>query len=894
MTAATRRELLYAIRAEDAQFRQRMGQVNATFSRTERAAERAFKDIQQSAERAARRMRTDFDQANGHVAARFGQLRNTLRSSLAGFGVGAGAGLFAGFSAGSFISEINQAASSIADMNAEAERAGLTFEAFQELKFAFGRERVNIDALTDGFKELQLRADEFITTGKGPAAESFTRLGYNAAQLKEMLKDVPELLFDIIDRAQELDRAGQIRVFDELLGGTGGEQFVQLLDAGSEKLRESVAAAHRLGAVMSDEVAAKAIEVDREFQAIAAVVETRLKQGLVDVASQTLAIAHNIQSWVTAAENFLARIGNSEGFAKLNRILARQGLMNIPAGMTILDPNLRDALGDALDEQRSKVAELQARLAEADELAGLPESEMGITGLRVAKETAAALHEELAQANAALAAMEASLGQIPSITITPPSAPSAAAPLANVAGLNSAFESSLSALAAAAREAGHEIKVNSGFRTIERQAELFAAAVRKYGSEAEARRWVAPPGRSNHNVGLAADLGFGSDAARQWVHDNAAQFGLQFPLSNEDWHIESMGPDGGRVRGANALPVPADRRDLTAKADQERLELLKQQNAERERQQTAIDAVNESLAAQLEMAGLENEFLETGKLSLEEVNAALNEEQLVREKLNQLRAAGVDVTAEMEAAIRAEVAAVFDLKAANEDLAASQQRVAERASEIGQAFQAVGQPIADTFLDIISGAGNAEDAIKSLIKQLASLLIQGALFGSGPLGKLFGGGIFGSLFKFAEGGPVRLAAGGAVRGPGGPKSDAIPAMLSDGEFVVNARATRRYGGLLAAINAGRVPAFAEGGIATPARLLGGAALTPVAVGGGGGRIEIVSRFDADGGFQTAVERASRPVALRESSRAVRAGLDQYDRNLDRTILGKVDTAREKY
>jgi hypothetical protein len=58
---------------------------------------------------------------------------------------------------------------------------------------------------------------------------------------------------------------------------------------------------------------------------------------------------------------------------------------------------------------------------------------------------------------------------------------------------------------------------------------------------------VAPPGHSNHNHGLAADLGFGSDAARKWVHDNAAKYGLGFPLSNEDWHIE---PISARQAGA--------------------------------------------------------------------------------------------------------------------------------------------------------------------------------------------------------------------------------------------------------------------------------------------------------------------------------------------------------
>ena len=45
-----------------------------------------------------------------------------------------------------------------------------------------------------------------------------------------------------------------------------------------------------------------------------------------------------------------------------------------------------------------------------------------------------------------------------------------------------------------------------------------------------------------------------------------------------------------------------------------------------------------------------------------------------------------------------------------------------------------------------------------------------------------------------------MATGGWINGPGGPKSDSIPAMLSNGEFVVNAAAARRFGALLEVIN----------------------------------------------------------------------------------------------
>lgn len=53
--------------------------------------------------------------------------------------------------------------------------------------------------------------------------------------------------------------------------------------------------------------------------------------------------------------------------------------------------------------------------------------------------------------------------------------------------------------------------------------------------------------------------------------------------------------------------------------------------------------------------------------------------------------------------------------------------------------------------------------------------------------------------------PIFVASGGPISGPGGPRDDKIRAWLSDGEFVVNAKQTARYGQLLSDINDGRNP-----------------------------------------------------------------------------------------
>lgn len=73
-------------------------------------------------------------------------------------------------------------------------------------------------------------------------------------------------------------------------------------------------------------------------------------------------------------------------------------------------------------------------------------------------------------------------------------------------------------------------------------------------------------------------------------------------------------------------------------------------------------------------------------------------------------------------------------------------------------------------------------------------------------------------FGFAAGGLVRgYASGGKVHGPGSGTSDSVPAMLSNGEYVVSAGAVNRVGvGTLNAINNGQTSGFGGGGVGVSA------------------------------------------------------------------------------
>ncbi|MGD6757118.1 M15 family metallopeptidase [Streptomyces sp. BH105] len=87
-----------------------------------------------------------------------------------------------------------------------------------------------------------------------------------------------------------------------------------------------------------------------------------------------------------------------------------------------------------------------------------------------------------------------------------------------------------------ASDDGVTFYVNSGWRSPEYQNRLLDEAVSKYGSEAEAARWVATADTSPHVSGDAVDLG--RSEATAWLSAHGAAYGLCRIYDNEPWHYE--------------------------------------------------------------------------------------------------------------------------------------------------------------------------------------------------------------------------------------------------------------------------------------------------------------------------------------------------------------------
>ena len=137
------------------------------------------------------------------------------------------------------------------------------------------------------------------------------------------------------------------------------------------------------------------------------------------------------------------------------------------------------------------------------------------------------------------------------------------------------------AMQAAAAKDGVTIWMQSGYRSVDYQKNLYDQKTQYFRnkglSEAEAKKQAAnivnPPGYSEHNCGLAADLnspehtdlteGFENTEAFRWLSAHAVEYGfiLRYPknaeavteITYEPWHWRYVGPENAALISQSGL-----------------------------------------------------------------------------------------------------------------------------------------------------------------------------------------------------------------------------------------------------------------------------------------------------------------------------------------------------
>ena len=130
--------------------------------------------------------------------------------------------------------------------------------------------------------------------------------------------------------------------------------------------------------------------------------------------------------------------------------------------------------------------------------------------------------------------------------------------------------------AACKEETGVTLKAVSGYRSYQRQATIYQNKLDRVGTKEKADQYVARPGASEHQLGLAMDVGqksddvnltssFGRTKGGKWVAANCWKYGfiLRYQEDWEDvtgyayepWHVRYVGKENARLIHEADMPL---------------------------------------------------------------------------------------------------------------------------------------------------------------------------------------------------------------------------------------------------------------------------------------------------------------------------------------------------
>ena len=124
------------------------------------------------------------------------------------------------------------------------------------------------------------------------------------------------------------------------------------------------------------------------------------------------------------------------------------------------------------------------------------------------------------------------------------------------------------------QETGKQLTCVSGYRSYETQSNLYSNKLKRVKTQAKADEYVARPGASEHQLGMAMDVGqvqetslveaFGKTVGGKWIRENCWRFGfiLRYGEGWEDvtgykyepWHVRYVGLETSTAIHDNAQP----------------------------------------------------------------------------------------------------------------------------------------------------------------------------------------------------------------------------------------------------------------------------------------------------------------------------------------------------
>jgi hypothetical protein len=685
-----------------------------------------------------------------------------------------------------------------------SQQLGVTTRDYQVYSYAASQAGIEQETMDKGLAKLTLTLGKARLGAEGPT-KALNALGISVADLKDKTAgDVIPLLADGLGKIKDPAKRAALEV--ELFG-KAGQKLDTLLSGGRGQIDELARAAADLGLVLSDEQIANADATADKLSEVKQVLEANVAKVVADNATSILSLASALGSLTVGIVNFLnsnpetalaivgalagGRVGGLPG-AAAGAIAGYAGGRKIAEGRD--DANLdlkfrRRAYAGAL---RENVAARRLKNGETPE--GTTSYLGGLIGVRQGKST---------RSGATLSSAEAEVARQRALLTKAETAARAKKPTPVAV-----VDADVPQLYAPAGKKPKAAPKGKSAEQLQREAD--AAAKKDRQDQRRANDLVS---RATIDLaGSRADAAGDPDERLKIEQEriDLAKQGRDRDLEEQALDNRYIAANLDRLKSINAQAADIDKQLLAQRRNQE----IDENTYESRRAKQDDEIALAEIAGKLTLIAKDRRAIEQRILALRQQEEREALERVATDKNNRYS------PAERQQA-RDQLDRLPDRQAAERNALAQDQKgpvgqyrdgLVRAAGDMNEALQGVAanglQSIEDGLVGVLDGTESVASAFKkmasSIVSDLIRIIIQKAILSS------LGGSFFG--IPLADGGPVlKRAGGGPIYGAGGPRDDRIPAMLSNGEYVINAAAYAEHPELVQAINGGRLARFATGG-----------------------------------------------------------------------------------
>lgn len=232
-------------------------------------------------------MRRSFQEAGQGIGA--------LRAGIAALGAGAAIGGLVQIGR-----EVREALAFGGELDDASKKIGVAVESLQELRFAAQDFGVDAGSLDTALTRLSKKIGD-AAAGNEKATKLFQTLGIAVQDATGAIRPTEEILGDVADRIASIeDPAVRVKAAMELFGKSGAG-LVPLLSQGSQAIREMREEAQAAGAVLDEELIAKADALDDQLTQLSTVIKVQFSEALIAAGPLLVSMAQWLASVASAA-----------------------------------------------------------------------------------------------------------------------------------------------------------------------------------------------------------------------------------------------------------------------------------------------------------------------------------------------------------------------------------------------------------------------------------------------------------------------------------------------------------------------------------------------------------------------------------------------------------------